>query len=84
MEFGRYIVNEDMEKTKGAQNIVNIARNYDGTFAITKDGVIANGKSIMGLINLGLKNGDEVIIELESNKEEKDFPLLLKDLGLIS
>ena len=67
MAIEKFIINKNLEGEKGAINISKAARKYDGNISITKGNKICNSKSLLGVLSLGLKKGDEVIIDVYEN-----------------
>lgn len=67
MAIEKFIINKNLEGEKGAINISKTARKYDGDISITKGNKICNSKSLLGVLSLGLKQGDEVIIDVYEN-----------------
>lgn len=54
---------------KPAALFVQTAGKFSSNIWITKDNVRVNAKSIMGLMSLGLSQGDEVLISAEGEDE---------------
>jgi phosphocarrier protein len=55
---------------------VKKAGEFDSEILMEKDGVVVNGKSIMGLLMLALPFGSEVRLKVEGKDEEKAFEVL--------
>lgn len=51
--------------------LVQTASQFDSRTIIRKNDKAINAKSIMGMMSLGLLEGDEFIIEVEGDDEEK-------------
>lgn len=68
--------------------IVQAASRFKSEIFISKGGIKANGKSILGVISLTIRHGEEVIVEAEG-ADEKDAiaeigPLFEQDLDVTS
>lgn len=50
-------------------NLVNIANNFVSTISVENDKVIANCKSIMGMLAINLKNESKVTLSIDGNDE---------------
>lgn len=63
---------------------VQIASRYNSAVTIQKDGERVNGKSIMGILTLGVQPGVKVILEIDGEDAEKVITeleeLLTKDM----
>lgn len=64
MAIKRCIISEKSEGERGAENLVREARRYDGEISISKNNRIANAKSMIGILGLELKSGDEVVVDV--------------------
>lgn len=51
--------------------LVQVASQYDSSIYLQSEGRRVNAKSIMGMMSLKLKNGDEVTVSAEGSDEEK-------------
>lgn len=51
--------------------LVQIASQYDSSIYLETDGKKVNAKSIMGMMSLALKTGDEIVVRAEGEDEEK-------------
>lgn len=49
--------------------LVQVASQYDSNIYLETDGKKVNAKSIMGMMSLSLKSGDEVIVKAEGSDE---------------
>jgi phosphocarrier protein HPr len=54
---------------RAAQRFVHAALGHDAAIRLCKAGKVVNGKSILGLLTLGLKCGDTVAVEIDSDEE---------------
>ena len=59
---------DSMEKVK---NFVNITGNFVGKIRLTSDGFSVDGKSIMGIYTLDLKN--ELIMDIETGDDSSEL-----------
>ena len=50
--------------------LVQIASKYDSSVYIEADGKKINAKSIMGMMTMGLNNGEEVVVAADGHDEE--------------
>ena len=56
-----------------AAMFVQIASRYNSSVTIEKDGEKINGKSIMGILTLGIQPGATVTLEVEGNDASEVF-----------
>lgn len=61
--------------------LVQVASRYDSSVYLSAKGKRVNAKSIMGMMSLTLKTGDEVTIEAEGRDEEAAIADLEKYLS---
>jgi phosphocarrier protein len=69
-----------------ASILVQEANKFDSEITIEADGNTANLKSIMSVMAMGVKTGDEVIIGADGSDEKEAtaaLELVMKDNGLI-
>lgn len=50
--------------------LVQVASKFDSRIYLLSDGKKVNAKSIMGMMSLGLDNGEEVTVSADGNDEE--------------
>ena len=62
-------LNEDMD-TRPIAMLVQVASQYDSSVYIEYDSKHVNAKSIMGMMTLALKNGDDVDVVTDGTDEE--------------
>lgn len=67
MAIKRCKISKKSEGERGAENLVKEARKYNGEISITKNTKMTNAKSIIGVLSLSLKEGDEVIVDVYEN-----------------
>lgn len=65
------IVNELGMHARAAANFVKVANKYSSEIIVEKDGVSANGKSIMGVMMLAASKGSKIKVIAEG-KDAKD------------
>ena len=63
-------VKED-EDARPIAVLVQVASQYESSIYINSGNRHVNAKSIMGMMSLALKNGEEVTVEAEGNDEEQ-------------
>ncbi len=51
--------------------LVQVASQYDSAVYLQTEGKRVNAKSIMGMMSLALKSGDEIVVSAEGIDEEK-------------
>ncbi len=62
---------------RAANMVVQAASNFECTITVTKDGIEANAKSIMGLLLLAAGRGSKIVVRAEG----KDAKEAVKELG---
>jgi phosphocarrier protein HPr len=62
---------------RAANMVVQAASNFACTITVTKDGIEANAKSIMGLLLLAAGRGSKIMVRAEG----KDAKEAIKELG---
>jgi phosphocarrier protein HPr len=62
---------------RAANMVVQTASNFQSTITVTKDGIEANAKSIMGLLLLAAGQGSKIMVRAEG----KDAKEALKEIG---
>lgn len=60
---------------------VQIVSKYNSTVSIESGGEKVNGRSIMGLLTLGLQRGSKVVLDINGDDAEKVCPELEKLLS---
>jgi phosphotransferase system HPr (HPr) family protein len=63
-------------QAKGATEFVKKASTFTSEVNIIKEGRVVAGKSIMGVMCLAIRNGDEVILNIDGNDEHKAIKIL--------
>ena len=74
------IPNEMGMHSRAAAQFVAYAYKYDSNISLIVDNKQANAKSILNIIMLGLKKGDEVLVRVEGGKEEEVLEDIVKYL----
>ncbi|MFO7676352.1 MAG: HPr family phosphocarrier protein [bacterium] len=59
-----------------AAEFVREAERFKSHVRIQKDGMWANGKSILAILTLAAETGCELLLEVEGEDEESAFPVL--------
>jgi phosphocarrier protein HPr len=62
---------------RAANMVVQAASNFQSTITVTKDGIEANAKSIMGLLLLAACQGSKIVVKAEG----KDAESAVKRIG---
>lgn len=73
------IVNELGLHARAAANFVKIANNFNSEVKVEKDGISANGKSIMGIMMLAAPKGSVITVTAEG-EDSKELMEALKEL----
>lgn len=56
---------------RAASQFVKLAKKFNSSVSIIKDGVEINGKSILGILTLAASQGTELILKIEGNDENE-------------
>ena len=59
-----------------AADFVREAEKYQSKVRLGKEGIWANGKSILAILTLAAESGSQVTLEVRGEDEEKAFPVL--------
>jgi phosphocarrier protein len=62
---------------RAANMVVQTASNFQSTITVTKDGIEANAKSIMGLLLLAACQGSKIVVRAWG----KDAKVAMKEIG---
>ena len=65
------ITNEMGMHARAAAQFVSFAYKYDSNISLIIDDKVANAKSILNLIMLGLKKGNEITVRVEGGNEQQ-------------
>lgn len=65
------ITNKTGIHARPAGMIINEAKNYEAEITLTKDGKAVNAKSIMGILGMGISEGDLIEIKAEGPMAEE-------------
>ena len=65
------VLNKQGLHARPAALFVQIATKYDSNITVTKDNESVNGKSIMGILMLGLQQNSRVKIKVDGHDAEK-------------
>lgn len=63
-----------------AAEFVREAERFRSQVRVSKDGMWANGKSILALLTLAAETGSRLLLEVEGEDEAEAFPVLKKKL----
>ncbi len=63
-----------------ASKLTSVTERFDSKITITKAGKTMNGKSVMGLISLCCRKGDEIIVDIDGKDEELAYNRILDHL----
>ncbi|MEC9493117.1 HPr family phosphocarrier protein [Flexistipes sp.] len=72
------IVNELGMHARAAANFVKVANKYSSEVTVEKDGVFANGKSIMGVMMLAASKGSKIKVTTEGEDAKESLEALEK------
>jgi phosphocarrier protein HPr len=65
------IVNQEGLHARPAAQIVRLANSFVAQIELAKDGLVVNGKSIMGVMMLAAEHGSSIIIRADGSDEEQ-------------
>lgn len=69
-EFKYVITDPQGMHARPAGLLVKTAGSFTSNITIAKDGKVVDAKRIFGIMGLGIKNGQEVVITVEGDDEE--------------
>jgi len=72
------IVNELGMHARAAANFVKVANKYSSDVTVEKDGVSANGKSIMGVMMLAASKGSKIKVTTKGEDAKESLEALEK------
>lgn len=70
-EFTYVITDQEGIHARPAGEFVKAAKVFASSVKISKNGKAADAKKIFGLMSLGVKQGEEILIQVEGEDEEK-------------
>ncbi|MDY3119016.1 MAG: HPr family phosphocarrier protein [Peptoniphilus sp.] len=70
-EFNVTLKNKEGLHARPAAMFVRAANQYVSDITIIRDGEEVNGKSIIGIMSLGIFSGQEITLQAEGSDEEK-------------
>ncbi len=70
-EFRYVVTDEEGIHARPAGKLAKMAKLYQSGISITKDEKTAELKKIMTLLSLGIKKGDEILVRVSGEDEEK-------------
>ena len=59
-----------------ATELIKLSSQYEGEIVIIKNGIEVNGKSILGILSLGIEKKDWIIVKVEGDNEGNFLKLL--------
>ena len=59
-----------------ATELIKITSQFEGEMTITKNGIEVNGKSILGILSLGIEKNNWIIIKINGEEEEAFIKIL--------
>lgn len=77
-EFKYVITDPEGIHARPAGELVKAAKAFSSSIKIAKDGKSADCKKIFGLMGLGIKKGNEVILTFEGTDEDAAFEAVSK------
>ena len=63
---------------RAANMVVQVASNFESSITVEKDGVEANGKSIMGILLLAAEKGSKIVVRATGSDAKKAIEELSK------
>lgn len=75
-EFTYVITDQAGIHARPAGDFVKAAKVFASSVKIFKNGKAADAKKIFGLMSLGVKQGEEILIQVEGEDEETAAPVL--------
>lgn len=64
------VLNIEGLHARPAMKFVDVANRFTATCAVTKEGEVVDGKSVMGMMTLGATQGTELLIEADGDDAE--------------
>ena len=72
-KFSCVITEENRIHARPAGMLVKEAKNFNSKISIIKDEKTADAKGLFSIMGLGVKSGDEIVVEIEGEDEEQAF-----------
>lgn len=79
-QFSAKIIDPIGLHARPASELVKIASSFQSSVRISSKGKEGNAKSIMNVMALGIKQGDEIIIEVDGVDEEQAIEKIQNEL----
>lgn len=79
-EFKYMITDPEGIHARPAGELIKAIKNFASKITITKDGKVADAKSIFGVMGLAVKQGQEIVMTAEGDDEEKAIAAIEKFL----
>lgn len=65
------VVNSSGIHARPAAAVVNFVKNYKGSVEVINNGKKGNLKSIISIMSLGMRQGSNIMVQIEGDDEEK-------------
>ena len=79
-EFKYIITDPEGIHARPAGELIKAIKDFASKITITKDGKVADAKSIFGVMGLAVKQGQEIVMTAEGDDEEKAIAAIEKFL----
>lgn len=79
-EFKYTITDPEGIHARPAGELIKAIKDFASKITITKDGKVADAKSIFGVMGLAVKQGQEIVMTAEGDDEEKAIAAIEKFL----
>lgn len=79
-EFKYMITDPEGIHARPAGELIKAIKDFASKITITKDGKVADAKSIFGVMRLAVKQGQEIVMTAEGDDEEKAIAAIEKFL----
>ncbi|MBO5165295.1 MAG: HPr family phosphocarrier protein [Lachnospiraceae bacterium] len=79
-EFKYTITDPEGIHARPAGELIKAIKDFASKITITKDGKVADAKSIFGVMRLAVKQGQEIVMTAEGDDEEKAIAAIEKFL----
>lgn len=75
-EFTYVITDQAGIHARPAGDFIKVAKGFVSAVKIVKNGKAADAKKLFGIMSLGVKQGEEILIQVEGQDEETAAPAL--------
>ena len=69
-EFKYVITDKEGIHARPPRELIKVVKGFNSTIKIAKDGIEADWKSMLALMGLGVKNGQEVVFSFDGEDED--------------